>query len=223
MTEKQTISERLEILIRELGLNPNSFSKALGYPNNNVTIGRIINDKEKAPSYETLQKIMSSFPQVNPSWLLTGESPMFREGIKEESQALSKDIVLIPLLPISAQGGSLNDFFVSVKRSDCEQIPSIIKGAEFGINVAGDSMAPEYPNGSQVLIKKINEKAFMEWGKVYVLDTCNGIVIKKIVPSENENCLRCISINPDPNYVPFDISKADIFGIYRVLMCMSVK
>ena len=48
MTEKQTISERLEILIKELGLNPNSFSKALGYPNNNVTIGRIINDKEKA-------------------------------------------------------------------------------------------------------------------------------------------------------------------------------
>ena len=223
MTEKQTISERLEILIRELGLNPNSFSKALGYPNNNVTIGRIINDKEKAPSYETLQKILSSFPQINPSWLLTGETPMFRDGIKEESQTPSKDIVLIPLLPISAQGGSLNDFFVSVKRIDCEHILSPIKGAEFGINVAGDSMAPEYPNGCQVLIKKINEKAFIEWGKVYVLDTCNGTVIKKIVPSETEGCLRCISINPDPNYVPFDISKEDIFGIYRVLLCMSVK
>src|SRR5665647_265543 len=223
MTEKQTISERLEILIRELGLNPNSFSRQLGYPNNNVTIGRIINDKEKAPSYETLQKILSSFPQINPSWLLTGETPMFRDGIKEESQTPSKDIVLIPLLPISAQGGSLNDFFVSVKRDDCEHILSPIKGAEFGINVAGDSMAPEYPNGSQVLIKKINEKAFIEWGKVFVLDTCNGTVIKKIVPSETEGCLRCISINPDPNYVPFDISKEDIFGIYRVLLCMSVK
>lgn len=223
MMGKQTISERLEVLIRELGLNPNSFSKALGYPNNNVTIGRIINDKGKAPSYETLQKILSSFPQINPTWLLTGETPMFRDGIKEDSLTLSKDVVLIPLLPISAQGGSLNDFFISLKSNDCEHILSPIKGAEFGINVAGDSMAPEYPNGCQALIKKINENAFIEWGKVFVLDTCNGIVVKKIVPSEKEDCLRCISINPDPNYIPFDIRKEDIFGIYRVLLCMSVK
>ena len=75
---------------------------------------------------------------------------------------------LIPLLPIAAQGGTLKEFIVSVKDSDTEHIVSPIKGVDFAITVAGDSMAPEYPNGSQILIKKIDEKAFIDWGKAYV-------------------------------------------------------
>ena len=84
-------------------------------------------------------------------------------------------------------------------------------------------MAPEYPNGSKVYIKKINEKAFIEWGKVFVLDTCNGTVIKVIVPSEKEGYLRCLSINPDPRYAPFEVNQADMFGMYRVMLSMAIK
>lgn len=133
----------------------------------------------------------------------------------------SNDIYTIPLLPVSAQGGSLNDFVVSVKDSDCEKIISPIKGADYAISVAGDSMAPEYPSGSQILIKRINERAFIDWGRVYVLDTCNGTVIKRLFPSENADKVICKSINPD--YPPFEVSMTDIYGVYRVLMCMSVK
>lgn len=129
----------------------------------------------------------------------------------------------VPLLPISAQGGSLNDFIVSVKDSDCERIVSPIKGADFAMTVAGDSMSPEYPSGSQILIKKINEKAFIDWGKVYVLDTCNGSVIKRVFPSDDKDPskVKCVSINPD--YPPFEVSFEDVYGVYRVLLTMSVK
>ena len=127
------------------------------------------------------------------------------------------------LLPVSAQGGSLNDFVVSVKESECEKVVSPVRGVDFAMTVSGDSMSPEYPNGSRVFIKKINEKAFIEWGKVYVLDTCNGTVIKILVPSEKEGYVRCVSINPDPIFAPFDVSLGDIYGIYKVLLCMSVK
>lgn len=127
------------------------------------------------------------------------------------------------LLPVSAQGGSLNDFIVSVKESDCEKVVSPIRGVDFAMTVSGDSMSPEYPNGSRVFIKRINEKAFIEWGKVYVLDTCNGTVIKILVPSEKEGYVKCVSINTDPIFAPFDVSLDDIYGIYKVLLCMSVK
>ena len=131
------------------------------------------------------------------------------------------DIYTIPLLPISAQGGSFNDFVVSVKDSECEKIISPIKGADFAMSVSGDSMAPEYPSGSQILIKRINENAFIDWGRVYVLDTCNGTVIKRLFPSEKEDAVVCKSINPE--YPPFEVSFEDVYGVYRVLMCMSVK
>jgi phage repressor protein C with HTH and peptisase S24 domain len=124
---------------------------------------------------------------------------------------------------LSAQGGSLNDFIVSVKGSDCEKIVSPIKGADWAITVSGDSMAPEFPAGSLVLIKKINEKAFIDWGKVYVLDTCNGTVIKILEPSKKDGYIKCSSINPEPRYAPFEVSFDDIYGIYRVMLCMAVK
>ena len=89
------------------------------------------------------------------------------------------------------------------------------------MSVAGDSMSPEYPSGSQILIKKINERAFIDWGKVYVLDTCNGTVIKKLFPSETTGRVECRSINP--TYPPFEVSLQDVYGVYRVLMCMSLK
>lgn len=145
------------------------------------------------------------------------------DGVFKEYHGGIEMPTYVPLLPISAQGGSLNDFIVSVKDSDCEQIISPIKGADFAMTVAGDSMAPEYPSGSQILIKKINEKAFIDWGKVYVLDTCNGSVIKKIMPADDKNPskIKCVSINQD--YPPFEISLEDVYGIYRVLLSMSVK
>ncbi|MBQ7774538.1 MAG: S24 family peptidase [Lachnospiraceae bacterium] len=130
---------------------------------------------------------------------------------------------LVPLLPIAAQGGSLSEFVVSVKENDCEKVVSPVRGADFAMPVSGDSMAPEYPNGSQIFIKKINEAAFIEWGKVYVLDTCNGTVIKILVPSEKDGYVKCVSINKDPIYAPFEVAWKDVFGVYRVLLCMSVK
>lgn len=127
------------------------------------------------------------------------------------------------LLPMYAHGGTLNDFVTYAKENDCEKVISPIGGVDFAIQVSGDSMAPEYPNGSRVFIKRINEKAFIEWGKTYVLDTCNGIVVKRIVPSEKEGCVKCVSINPAPIYAPFDVSLSDVFGMYKVLLCMAVK
>ena len=130
---------------------------------------------------------------------------------------------LIPLLPISAQGGSLNDFVSSIKDEDCEKIISPIKDATFAITISGDSMAPEYPSGSQVLIKRIDRDAFIEWGRVYVLDTCNGVVVKRLIPSERKECIKCVSDNNALIYAPFDVRMSDIYGIYRVMLSMSIK
>lgn len=90
-------------------------------------------------------------------------------------------------------------------------------------------MAPEYSSGSKILIKKINEKSFIEWGRCYVLDTCNGTVIKKLTPPEEEdpdfgfNYVTCVSVNQNPIYKAFRVSTKDIYGMYRVLMLLTEK
>lgn len=175
----------------------------------------------------TINKILNIYQDLNRVWLLTGEGNMLLSEsttqTNTEVNSPSVDACVIPLLPTSAQAGSLNEFVTSVRMHDCEMVVSPVKGADFALPVTGDSMAPEYPNGSQIHVKRINENAFIEWGKVYVLDTCNGTVIKRIVPSEREGYVKCVSINPDPIYAPFEVAFADIYGMYRVLLCLSIK
>ena len=180
--------------------------------------------RTKTISSSMADKIISCYPQVNKAWLLTGEGDMLNKTMRKVAK--DEDVespTTVLLLPMYAHGGTLNDFVTYAKENDCEKVISPIVGVDFAIQVSGDSMAPEYPNGSRVFIKRINEKAFIEWGKTYVLDTCNGIVVKRIVPSDQEGFIRCISINPNPIYAPFDISLSDIFGMYKVLLCMAVK
>lgn len=128
---------------------------------------------------------------------------------------------IVPLIPISAQGGTLNDFTMSVMECDCEKVISPIKGVDYAMTVSGDSMSPEYPSGCQILIKKINERAFIDWGKVFVLDTVNGTIIKKLMPTNDPDKVLCVSINP--NYPSFEVCLEHVTGVYRVLMCMSLK
>ena len=129
-----------------------------------------------------------------------------------------EDTVLV--IPYEARGGTIGDFVDGVKEFDCEKIVSPIKGADYAMEVTGDSMSPEFPSGSRVLIKKINP-VFIEWNEVYVLDTPNGAVIKRIRKTDNPDEVECVSINPA--YQSYTIPGSFVRGWYRVLMVMALK
>lgn len=213
---------RLLQIIEKLGITKSQFEKKVGFSNGFVDKS---GDNTRKSS---LDKISIAYPNININWLMTGEGEMLKKSsdaqktVAEvpESDAL---IYTVPLLPVSAQGGSFNDFVESIKETDCERIVSPVKAVDLAITVSGDSMAPEYPSGCKILIKKINERAFIEWGKVYVLDTCNGTVIKEVHKGKSEDEIECYSINPDPKFQPFSVKRNDIYGMYRVLLCMSLK
>lgn len=127
----------------------------------------------------------------------------------------------LPVLPTEAVAGTLGDFAESVAAYECERMISPIKGADYAMRVCGNSMSPEFESGCQILIKKIYEDQFIEWGKTYVLDTSNGAVIKQVFPTDDPNVVECRSLNPD--FPPFKVKMSDINGWYRVLMAMSLK
>ena len=154
----------------------------------------------------------------DPKFLLTGEGQLM---VSDETSAQPS---VVPLVPLAAMAGSLSDYEGSVDRGECEWIVSPIRDATLAIPVSGDSMSPEFPNGSTVLVKRINERAFIEWGRTYVLDTVNGVVIKNLVPSEKgEEWVRCVSVNKAPQFAPFEVSLSDVRAIYRVVLSLSMK
>lgn len=127
----------------------------------------------------------------------------------------------LPVIPTEAMAGTLGEFAESVLAYECERMVSPIKDADYAIKVCGDSMEPEIPNGSQILIKRIYEEEFVEWGKIFCLDTRNGAVIKRIYPTADPEVVECRSINPD--YPPFRVNVRSVNGWYRVLMVMALK
>jgi len=209
------IGKELRKYFESQGIKQTEVAQRLGVKPPYIT--KIFSD-EREIGKNQIEKWITQFG-FNKVWLLTGEGEMLvnNETLPEQTHNTYR----VPLLPISAQGGAFNDFVVSVQESECERVISPIKNADFAISIQGDSMAPEYPSGSQVLIKRINERAFIEWGKTYVLDTCNGSVVKNLYPSDDPNKVICKSINPD--FPPFEVSLSDVYGVYKVLMCMALK
>lgn len=140
----------------------------------------------------------------------------------DEETKIEKGDYLVPLIPIEAHAGSLTGFSDSVNDYDCEQIVSPVRGASFAIQVTGESMAPAYPSGARILCQRIDEAAFIEWGKVYLLDTVNGAVLKQVRKSDNPDRIVCHSLNPSPEFSPFEVEMRHINAWFRVLMIMSL-
>ena len=96
------------------------------------------------------------------------------------------------------------------------------KGCDFLVRVKGDSMSPRFASGDVVACKKILEMLYFQWGRVYVLYTqSNGTMIKRIQPSEKEDCIKCVSDNE--KYAPFDVPKSDIVSLALVKGLVSLE
>lgn len=211
------VQERLLQFLEHKRLSKLAFANSIGRSSAYVT--NIVN----SIGGSSQRRISEKYPELNMRWLLEGEGEMIIDVQAQsiETVIAASAVDTVPLLPISAQAGRLCDFTQAVTEKDCERIVSPITNAELAITITGDSMSPEYTNGTKVLVKKINDKAFIDWGRTYVLDTCNGVVIKNVFPSEDANCVKCVSVNP--NYPSFDVNKDDIYGWYMVLMSLSLK
>lgn len=218
--------ERLIQFIEKMNLTRAEFERRSGLANGYVK-------KLKGSLGEAkLNDVLTAFPNLNKVWLLTGEGEMLKDmrqkdAVQDTASNPTIDTLMdyeTWLLPQTSHGGSLTNIPADgVLLQNCEKIISPIKGVDFAISVYGDSMAPEYPSGSRVLIKRINPNAYIDWGKAYVLDTCNGVILKEVLKCEREGYVTCHSINPDPKYANFDVLMSDIYGMYRVLMCLSAK
>ena len=188
-----------------------------------------LNGSEKYFTENFLDRFLSVFGNtISSEWLLTGEGEMLiGDGSKMPLSPPSSNIEEIksfevPLLPLDAIGGRLDGFAPNgVTISQCETITSPFKNAALAIRVKGQSMSPIYPSGCMLFIVK-NNGGWLDWGKVYVLDTDNGVIVKQLSPSQKgEEYICCKSFNNSPEFAPFDIPHTSIYGIYRVLGAMT--
>ncbi len=77
------ISERLLKIIEEYNHTKKSFAELTNISQpivTHITTGR------NNPGLDVIQKILLSFPEINPDWLILGNDPMKRPGLEEQNK-----------------------------------------------------------------------------------------------------------------------------------------
>ncbi len=212
MANVGTIHERIKELVATLAGGKNTvFAQKLGVSEANIR-GYI---KNVVPKADILEKIVTSY-DINAAWLLSGNGEMLKgSNVVIEP---SKDGVGIPLIPVEAMAG----FFAgeqTVLLQECDRyVVPAFRNADFLIYVRGDSMQPRYFSGDMVACKKLSlSDIFFQWGKVYVVDTDQGALIKKVMRGTSDESITLVSENTE--YEPFEISRQ---GIYNIALVMGV-
>lgn len=94
-------------------------------------------------------------------------------------------------------------------------------GETFCVKAHGNSMLNfkdpihSITHGSYVALKKSNVNT-IQWGEVYALATADGYIVKKLMPSEREGFIKCVSFNSD-EFPPYDISVEEIYDYAKVV------
>lgn len=183
---------------KDVGIDPSGFMKML--------------KGEQTITVNTLKKV-SAATGLSLKWLMDGVGDMYAPGGKAADFEQSQSDETRPRIPMAVAAGLLTGFSDSIKSSDCEQIPIVKAFPPYDCTmiVKGDSMEPKFEGGDEIAIRKVCD--VIELGKTYVLDTRDGAVLKRLY--DNGDTFRCVSFNPE--YPDFEVSKDDVFGIYKVV------
>ena len=228
------IVDRILQIIDFKGINKRKFYIETGLSNGFL-------DKVKDVGVSKIEDILKSYPDINTEWLVTGKGDMLKPNIKEmpplervakrvafseETKNTENATVLnepgityegIPLIPIDAMAG-FGTGGVQVMDYDTQKyvVPEFTElNVDFMIRVKGSSMYPKYNSGDLVACKKlVLSDIFFQWNKVYVLDTDQGALIKRIKKGSEDNLLI---VSDNPSYDPYELHLSKIHAIAIVL------
>lgn len=217
----ENISDRIALIIKEEGISIRAFEQHIGCSNG--VISKCINKGTDISSL-WVSKIIEAFPKIDPRWLLTGEGAMLQETDNKNAPTSKRTVEIarhaphgssegIPLIPLDAVAGFPAESGGGVRLEDCERyvIPEFEnKGANFLIRVSGDSMVPLYYSGDLLACRKITDIRFFQWGTVYVLETSQGVLVKRVQESvDHADSILCVSENSSVHH-PFLLPRDDI-------------
>ena len=217
----QPILSRIAEIQTNLGLSVTKFALSIGVPQ--TTLSNMFN-RDSTPKTELLNKIIEVH-RVNPSFLLTGEGPMFTRqevapmapapsmgiyrsgGLRELQETMTGKLVPFLTQMVSAgPGAELQEY-----EDSCGLIclpEAAVKGELRALRVKGDSMEPRIKDGDLALVHKQPTLNDGDLGVIVYGD--NEGTLKKF--SRRGNTIILSPFNPD--YEPKIISGEDLNNVY---------
>ena len=232
---------KIDPLRRELKLSVEEFACAVGESTNSVAnwrkrnIGtRVINKIVKAfpqvsrewlmtgegPIFKEIHGGVTETPRLRGisheaiAESLGNNDPAETPGTMAGQPSMKNNSKWIPLIPTSAMAGRLSGDNCQIMPYEIESyfiIPAFVK-SDFCIRVEGNSMEPNYYNGDIIACKYVPmTDIWFQWGKVYVISTDQGVLVKHIEKGSDKEHVMLVSDNPA--YQPFEIPTDGIYSV----------
>lgn len=197
-------------------LTISNFERTLG-----LSTGSVYKLKENTIQDWFKVKLGTYYPDLNIDWLESGQGEMY--GTNSPTTIYNrnkKKNTFLPLIPNFEVYDKIMDKNPESIYTECMTISVPLffaKGAELLVQIHGESMDPRYPDGTLLALRKVYSTKSLHWGEMYVLDTPDGYVAKKIMPiAEDEDSVLCVSENSEL-YPPFKIKRENIRRYYAVV------
>lgn len=179
---------------------------------------------------DKIENILSVYPDINPSWLLTGSGKMLKsEEIAETDNKKKKEKEIFPEANCKCEGapyynvdfiGGFDLVLNDQSRNPDYYInfPPYNKEGVVWCNITGHSMEPELNNGDFIAMKEMYSPIeYLPAGEIYGIITDDYRTIKRIRMSEREGFVRLIPTNKGPEYAEQEIPVDMIRKVYAVL------
>lgn len=207
------LRERVRALLKALNITQRDFERSIG-----AAVG-YVNGLKNTIGNDKAMKLFEHYPNVSRDWLLFGEGEM----LKSDSQPAEERPIkmplgrTVPLLDVEAMAGYPSGL-VDADLSEVRHIHSPVSDVDVAITTRGNSMEPTIPEGSIVFLQEVKFASELEYGKVHVLVTTEGVILKEIYPSSKRQFITIHSYNP--RYPDREMPKEEILHIFRVRASM---
>jgi phage repressor protein C with HTH and peptisase S24 domain len=172
----------------------------------------------KARNTFDTELVYSKCFDINSEWLLTGKGAMLKNGARSSRTLQSKNILYSST---DTSDGLISDVYKIMEFENEQFVIPTFKDADYLVQVKGDSMYPKYNSGDIVACKKLDmNDFFFQWDKVYVLETSQGTLTKRVKKGSSAEKITLISDNESYDSFELIISKilavALVIGVIRV-------
>ena len=220
------IKDRLVRYIKYKGLSVRRFEISVNAANGYV------NSIRKGIGVDRLESIKTVYPDLNITWLLSGEGRMLDALGQQKKNAKIINIesfAYVPMIPVSARAGYLKGYGDEEYIEELPKFPVItdreFKGKYFVFEVSGDSMdnggLDSIRDNDKVLCREIKRDLWSS--KLHIRDWYflivhkdEGIIVKQIIEHNvGKSIIKCHSLNP--LYEDFTLNLNDVIELYNVI------
>lgn len=220
------IKERIRYIAENKNIKKEVFFNELGISSANFRGDKI----DRPLNSDTIAKLITLYPDINPHWLLTGEGVPFLfqlEQLNEPNTAYTTNTNKIPLIHADTLSKKENKPLLFTKSEVIEHyvIPKFNgKGVEYLLAYDGpQDMFSTIKKGDLLACKRINDTTFTQWGKPHVLITEQGVMLRKPYPVEGKDHLIECRTEDENSHPSFEINLDSIFSRSIILGILRIK